>query len=854
MNYERQMQIRQFPSFDRRIDHNVIPIVTLVAVLFLLLLPPFGWAAPAQSPAQLIAGAPPVSAYPAVGPGTHFLDRRRLLADMPQPGWYEANIPFLQVPDKTIQNVYYYRWRVWKEHLRTLQPGEGPILTEFLPNVSWANPDNAIDDAAGHHIMDGRWARDSSYLRGYIRYWLLGPGQAHQSTHQYTEKWVNEYSNWIIDAAWQRALVIGRIGWLKQLEPALIRQYKSWSDHLNQRTGLYWQLPLWDAMEYSAASYASGQDFSGVPTLRPTINAYQYAAAKVIARLASMRHEQATARAFAAKARHLKRNVEQLLWAPQQRFFTDILLPRNPRHARLQARQEIGFVPWYFELPDPRYSVAWKQLMDPKGFFTAYGPTTLEVRDQLYMHDAYVPGEYDGNCCHWDGPSWPYATAQTLTALANLLDDYPAQSYVSKADYDKLLHIYALTQMKDGHPYVAEAHAPSRALWIYDERDHSEDYNHSSFVDLIISGLIGLRPQLGNSLAIKPLVPSDWGYFCLENVPYHGHNVTVLYDRNGKHYHQGTGLYVYIDGHEVVSSPELRELTVQFPPPDGRREKTFMDDAVNIAGNGYPHSTASYTSRRGHDSAWHGIDGNIWYDRIPEVNTRWTNADSPSFSDTYGVKFGAAIPIDEVRYYTYCDRRDIAAPAAYRLQYWTGSAWASVPDQRRTPETPTCNDLNRIVFPTLVTGRLRLVVHNQSDRYVGVTELQAGSWASPAAQLRFGPATGQALAAVPSRPMTVTATLTNRDTENEQDIAIHLVLPSGWQAKPISKDGAASLGAGKSLRIAWRIMPAAKARARQVYALWAYASFTRGGKKKYTHARMQVHVLPVHHEGVIHSP
>jgi hypothetical protein len=50
-------------------------------------------------------------------------------------------------------------WRVWKEHLRDTGPGSGHILTEFLPPVGYAAPDDGIVAAAGHHIMEGRWVR-----------------------------------------------------------------------------------------------------------------------------------------------------------------------------------------------------------------------------------------------------------------------------------------------------------------------------------------------------------------------------------------------------------------------------------------------------------------------------------------------------------------------------------------------------------------------------------------------------------------------------------------------------------------------------------------------------------------------
>ena len=90
------------------------------------------------------AGGSAAQVYPPVGRGTHFLKDSALLGSTDEKAWYEANIPFLDVPDQTIQSTYYYRWRVWKEHVRPTGTANGDVLTEFFGYPGYAAPFGAI--------------------------------------------------------------------------------------------------------------------------------------------------------------------------------------------------------------------------------------------------------------------------------------------------------------------------------------------------------------------------------------------------------------------------------------------------------------------------------------------------------------------------------------------------------------------------------------------------------------------------------------------------------------------------------------------------------------------------------------
>ena len=69
-----------------------------------------------------------------------------------------------------------------------------------------------------------------------------------------------------------------------------------------------------------------------------------------------------------------------------------------------------------------------------------------------------------------------------------------------------------------------------------------------------------------NTVVVNPLLPSDvWDYFCLDRIPYHDRMLTILYDRTGKKYGQGSGLRILANGKEIGASKTLERLAAALP-------------------------------------------------------------------------------------------------------------------------------------------------------------------------------------------------------------------------------------------------------------------------------------------------
>merc|ERR1711879_648688 len=96
-------------------------------------------------------------------------------------------------------------------------------------------------------------------------------------------------------------------------------------------------------------------------------------------------------------------------------------------------------------------------------------------------------------------------------------------------------------------------------------KDYGVDYLHSSYVDLVLSGLAGIRPQPDDSVVVAPLVTSaNTSYFAVDHLLYHSKILTIIWDKDGTRYRKGAGFQVLVDGKQAAHTPTLGKLTIKF--------------------------------------------------------------------------------------------------------------------------------------------------------------------------------------------------------------------------------------------------------------------------------------------------
>ncbi|KQM13378.1 MGH1-like glycoside hydrolase domain-containing protein [Novosphingobium sp. Leaf2] len=627
--------------------------------------------------------------------------------------WYEARIPFFESADPQIDAVYYYRWGLFRAHQRDLG-AQGYITTEFADDVDWQrHPYASLNDASGFHIAEGRWLNDRRFTDDYINFMYEGGNDRH-------------FTDYMADSVWGRYLVDGDREAVLAHRKTMRHIYRLWDEKFDFDKGLYFVEPLLDATEYTVSSIdaSGGKDgFRGGDAFRPSVNSYMFANARALSRIAEMAGDTVTAEEYAARADALRTRVLADLWNPDLGHFTDRHQLTNAyvRYWQpIRNRELVGYLPWMFDLvPDEaKYAQAWAHLLNPASLAGKAGMRTVEKNYEYYMRQyRYLSTARE---CQWNGPIWPYQTTQILIGMANLLDHYDARGSVTRSDWMRELRLYTQLHFQGGKLDLEEDYDPETGKPIVGLA-RSHHYFHSGYVDLILTGLVGIRPRADDVLEVNPLLPAAGdlqalAWFRAERVPYHGHQVSVTWDADGSHYGAGRGLTIAVDGREVARKAQLGRVAVSLARkanvPIVREENV----AVQLVRGGYPRPDASsgIDAEKLHD----GIDGRMWF--YPELPNGWDSAVS-SKPQWYTVDFGKTVTLARAELAFFADDRTFEAPRTVFVEVFQGGRWRKV----AANTAPLANGITELGWPAVQADRIRVTMAPTANRAIRLAEFKA---------------------------------------------------------------------------------------------------------------------------------
>ncbi|KAF2757545.1 six-hairpin glycosidase [Pseudovirgaria hyperparasitica] len=634
--------------------------------------------------------------------------------------WYLSRIPFFESSNKQLTDVYYYRWQIYRSHQRDTG-STGFISTEFLDDVGWqTGPWGSLNDAAGFHLTEGRWCRDRRFREDYARFMY----SSQSNPRQYTE--------WMADSIWKTYLVDGNVDAAIARLGDMQNVWDAWNDALDQSKGLYWVEPLRDATEYTINSIdaSNGQDgFGGGQAFRPSINSYQYANARAIAQIATLKgNSQSVVDKYNGLADNLKKRVQSELWNSQFQHFVDRSYQNNDYvkyYNFIRGRELVGYAPWGYDLPDDNatYASAWKHMLNTNELKGEHGLRTVEPSYQYYMRQY----RYEGTRreCQWNGPVWPYQFTQVLTALANVLDHYPnTRSSINIADYTSAFITYANlhTNNVQGGLNLEENYDPATGDRIVG-LDRSNHYFHSGYIDNILSGLVGIRARADDVLEVNPLAdPSQISFFRADTIAYHGHDIAVQWDKTGSRYGR-QGLVVEVDGRIVASSNSLTRLTVAVSRNKLPNYSTPIAKSIQaLSSTRYPSGSVSVTNAdiaRVHDA----IDGRVMFWPQSTAANGWDSPAGNGVDVWYQIDFGASTSTSRTEIAFFVDTaQGFDVPASYKVQVYNGSAWVDVSGAKYA--SAVANGITNASWNVATANMVRLVFRAKDGVKVRLVEFK----------------------------------------------------------------------------------------------------------------------------------
>lgn len=528
------------------------------------------------------AGSPdPDDSFVKVDPVEDPADALQSQIDRTQ-AWFDWNVATFECSDPAVTKLYWHRAYLLKKNF--MNPRWGHLTHRCCAEGRWRADwyANVISYGAAHQIREARWLADPSYAWGQLATWAENPKPDGIFPNHVKPDGAQkgQYTDWISSTALDVMAVHPDAEALRRHFAPLARNARAWIDVFD-RDGDF--LPVvdshwWTGMEWQPSFFA----FSGfspdeggpneADLERVDLAAYAFGNAKNMAACARLLGDEREARSLDELASRIQNAVETKLWHRDWKFF---LSNRWKDDAPALVKEVIGVYPFYFGLPAPGrgFEAAWSSILDPEEF---WGP--WPVRSCSKRCPAYNPGRGWSairdvqSGCMWNGPAWPHANSIVMTAMARTLRDYPPCN-LTKEHLFELFNSFTRAQFVGeglGRPWTGEYYHADTGRWMTGERD----YNHSTYLDVLVPELCGLRPRVDSVLEVDPLLPrperGGWTHFLLDGVRYRGHDVTIVWDApDGVKHYEGVaeGLTLFVDGVRRAHREDLGRLTV---PLDGR--------------------------------------------------------------------------------------------------------------------------------------------------------------------------------------------------------------------------------------------------------------------------------------------
>lgn len=512
--------------------------------------------------------------------------------------WFENAIPRFECSDPYFEKLYYYRW--WSLYTKMIfanvghfyypAPREGTVAYDGVVSYSgscisvdelrWMRdpawvfsttkeffaPQNLNDGYLSNHIWDwgidgdesnmdalGRSVPYQNYATGAFNGALLvHPGEGKKTLG---EIWKELCSNL---QSYQRLFDIDRDG-LYETYPWSNSAGQEWSARFsyfdpipemfrNERSrtyapdgsqskidmelvnkirntvvtapGLYWPQT---ADELYRIYYATADH--RLATVDQATYAYKNFCAA--AHLAKLLNDTANEKLYTTMSERTRNQILSVMWNAADSFFYDVK-PIEQEQARVKSTT--GFYVFWAKIAGQKHLPMLKHIFNPATFWTTYPLPSLPLDYEKYVQLQQAGWNY------WNYATWPRTTCHVVDGVlwaAKTLDSSLCKNAATLFERYTRMHFPNADIQR---PNIAERYDPHTGSPFMENLD----YNHSSWIDLLMQHVAGITPNESNDLIIDP-VDMDWKSFSVKNIRYRDHDIDVEFTR-------GKGMVIRVDG------------------------------------------------------------------------------------------------------------------------------------------------------------------------------------------------------------------------------------------------------------------------------------------------------------------
>lgn len=478
--------------------------------------------------------------------------------------WNVDNVPAFRSMDPALMKQYWHRaTSILRKNL--FHAAQGRLADWGVAEGRWTSSwyANMISYGGGHQVRETRWLRDPQYVHGIVSTWC-----ANEKANGVFPNFIHvdeigdgQYTDWIASTAWDAHLVHPNTDKLRAWAEALKRNVDGWlTTYDSDNDGLllvdsHW----WTGMEWQPSFfYFTGfdKDKQEQHLERVDLTAYVYGNARNLAEILDAIGDADGARKYGAIADRIRGAVMTAMWDDATQFFYS-LEPKT--HDKAMVKEVVGVYPFYFSMfgqtEGRRYVGAWRSILDPEEFWTTWPVASATKKCAAYSQDENFNGKRVGGCM-WNGPTWPHANSIVLSAMAATLREHPESPLTADHLYE-LFRSFTMAQFKDQdleYPWTGEYYNGDTGVWRTDQRD----YNHSTYIDVLIADIAGLRPRNDDVIEVHPLVSAQMPPFMLDGIRYRGRDISIFWGPEASEETQPDGLKgfrVYVDGVLKKHSP-----------------------------------------------------------------------------------------------------------------------------------------------------------------------------------------------------------------------------------------------------------------------------------------------------------